>query len=412
MSKEALELLEKTGRDFEQFKASNDERLKELESRKGTAEHEEKLSEINDNLDAAGKRLKELDSLKSANDDLEKRFEALELKQNRPGKTGGASKEAEEYRGIFVDDWMRRGRQESELQTRAGSVGSDPDGGYTVPETVDSNIIQLLRDDNIMRRYAGVMNVTTEEYKQLVNVGGASSGWVGETDDRLETDSPSVDQFTPSFGELYAEPATTQKLLDDSVFDVEAWYASEVAEQFALMEGGAFWVGNGVNKPKGLLSYTTAATADAARAYGTIQHRESAQAGVIGADDIIDLTYDLKAGYRNNAMYFTNTTALRSIRKLKDTDGNYLWQRSLEMGQPSMLNGYGIDVDDSIPDVATGTLSLAFGDMRRAYKILDVRGIRTLRDPYTKKPYVKFYTTKRVGGGCANTQAVKLLKIA
>ena len=411
MSKEALELLEKTGKDFEQFKSTNDARLKELEAKSGTAERDEKLSKINDSLDAAEKRLKELDGLKSQSEALEQRLESFELKQNRPGTTGGASKEDQQYRDTFVDDWMRRGRQQHELETRAGSVGSDPDGGFTVPEMLDTNIIELLRDDNIMRRYASVMAVTSDEYKQLVNIGGAGSGWVGETAARAATASPSVAQFAPSFGELYAEPATTQKLLDDAVFDVEAWYADEVAKQFALMEGGAFWTGDGTNKPKGLLAYTTAATGDATRAYGTIQHRETATAGVIGADDVIDLTYDLKAGYRNNAMYFTNTTALRSIRKLKDTDGNYLWQRSLEMGQPSMLNGYGIDVDDSIPDVATGTLSLAFGDMSRAYKILDVRGIRTLRDPFTNKPYVKFYTTKRVGGGCANTQAVKLLKI-
>lgn len=409
---EAKKLLEKMSSDFEEFKATNDSRLSDLEKQKGIAEYEEKISKQNDAIDAAEKRLKELEASQKASAELEKRMDEIELRNNRPGKTGQPSKEAEEYRSVFVDDWMRRGRGEDELETRAGSVGVDTDGGYTVPDNLDTTIIELLRDDNIMRNHATVMTVSNEEYRQIVKVSGVTSGWVGETDPRGDTTSPKVDQFKPKFGELFAQPATTQKMLDDSAWDVEAWYAQEVADEFADQEGAAFWVGDGINKPLGLLAYATSVDADATRAYGTIQHRETALAGVIGPDDVIDLAFDLKRGYRNNAMYFTNTTALRSLRKLKDSDGQYLWQRSIQLGTPSTLNGYGIDVDDSIPDVATGALSLAFGDMRRAYKILDVRGIRTLRDPYTQKPYVKFYTTKRVGGGCANTAAVKLLKVA
>lgn len=405
-------LLEEQGRDWQEYKRENDQRLKALEASKGTADFDQKLASMDQSMQRTAEQLKQIDSEKQAREALEQRLDAIELKGGRLGATAATAREAEEYRGAYTA-FMRKGDERAieALQTKAGNVATDSEGGYAVPDGLDTTVLQLLRDSNPMRQVATVMQVSNEAYRQIVNVNGAAGGWVGETDARPQTDSPKLDEFKPAFGELYANPAATQKLLDDAFFDIEMWYASEIAQTFAEKEGDSFVNGNGTNKPKGLLAYTTAATDDKTRAYGTLQHIATAAAGSITYDDLISISYALRAGYRQKAAWMLNSTALSSVRKLKDDQGNYIWQPSQQAGQPSMLAGFAVVENEDMPAVASGALPIAFGDFKRAYRILDVRGIRTLRDPYTNKPYVHFYTTKRVGGGVADTRAVKLLKV-
>lgn len=387
---------------FEQFKAANDERLKQIEA-KGHADPllEAKVDKINAAISALET---EITALKSTN------------------AGGGLSAEDQtraEYRNAF-GVFARRGEIQAALST-----GSDPDGGYSVPIEVDRSIIQLAINDVPMRRLANIITVGTPNYTKLVDKMGLTSGWVGETDARTETGTPSLAALTPFWGELYANPAATQQMLEDSFFDVEAWLAASVNEKFSIDENTAFTTGNGTAKPKGILAYTTATTADATRAFGTIQHVVSgaaadfatASATVSPADALVDLVYSLKAAYRQGAVLMMNKLTLAKVRKFKDAvDGEYIWTpataEGIASGQAGTLLGYGVVENEDMPDVGAGALSIAFGDFKRAYTIVDRVGTRVLRDPYTNKPYVHFYTTKRVGGFLADSNAIKLLKIS
>ena len=412
MSKTAEQLLEELGNNFNEFKETNDKRLAKIEKSEGISELEEKLGKVNEDLDAKGDKLKELEKVKAANDELKERFDQMEAKGNRPGSDKGDG-QSDEYKDAFLSGFMRKGKDEAllELKSGTGYQGSDPDGGYAIPDGMDETILQLLGNQSQMRRLSTVMPVGQARYSQIVSAGNAGAGWVDEVDARPETTNPTLDKFTPMFGELYANPASTQHLLDDGFFDVEAWYNDEISQVFAEKEGEAFVMGTGVNQPKGILSYATAATADNVRPYGTIEEMSSATAGAIEGDDLIDLTYKLRAGYSAGAQFLMARTTVAAVRKLKDNEGRYLWQQSLILGEPSTLAAFPVAEEESMPAVAAGAFAVAFGDFKRAYKILDVRGIRMLRDPYTNKPYVHFYTTKRVGGGVSNTQAIKLLKV-
>ena len=300
------------------------------------------------------------------------------------------------------------------------STGSDPDGGYAVPSKIDSEIEKLLLNDVPMRRVCNVIKTDTPNYQKLVNKGGTASGWVDETEARPETGTPQLAAITPFWGELYTNPAATQRMLDDAMFDVASFLAEGVNDEFALQENAAFLTGNGVKKPKGLLSYSTSTDADATRAFGTLQHVVSgdaagfktATATVSPADCLIDLMHAVRAVYRNNATWMMNSATAAIVRKFKDLDGNYIWNRNLIIGQPPTLLGYPVVENETMPDVGAGALAIAFGDFRRAYTIVDRIGTTVLRDPYSNKPYVHFYTTKRVGGFLCNSQAVKLLKIS
>ena len=218
-----------------------------------------------------------------------------------------------------------------------------------------------------MRNLANVITVGGAEYKKLFNLHGAGSGWVGETDARPETNTPQLAQLTPYMGEIYAYPQATQTMLDDVFFDVEGWLAEELATEFAQQEGSAFITGNGTKKPRGFLDYPTATTEDGTRAFGTIQYRESAVTSEIGFDDIIDLEYDLKEGHLANAVFLTKRSTVRVLRKIKDNDNNYLWQNSLQAGQPATLNGYPLRTDPGMPAMAAGALAVAFGNFRSLY---------------------------------------------
>ena len=312
-----------------------------------------------------------------------------------------------------VNGFLRgtRGAEAALLQA-AVSVGSDPAGGYAVPETLDLSIERYERDNAPMRGVCNVMTLSNENYQKLVSLGTAGSGWVGETQARSETSTPTLAALSPYFGEIYAEPKSTQKALDDMAINVEGWLAEEVGIEFAEQENDAFTRGNGVLKPKGILGYTLSTDVDGTRAFGSIQKVLSGSSGAFVADKLIDLVHALKRGYRTNAQWMMSNLSLAAVRKLKDGQGNYLWQPDFSAGGSGTLLGYSVTENDDMPDPAADANAAMFGDFRRAYTIYDLRGVRVLRDDLTSKPYVKFYTTKRVGGMLTQDRAVKVLTLS
>lgn len=332
-----------------------------------------------------------------------------------PGTLGSDQPVNREYTEAF-NAFARGGSINASLQS-----GSDPNGGYAVPTEIDKQIIKLAGNEVPMRRVANVIPVSTPNYTKLVDKKGTASGWVGETESRPETDTPQLAALTPFMGEIYANPAVTQTLLDDAMFDVEAWLAESCVEKFSEDENTAFTSGNGILKAKGFLAYPAAATTDATRAFGTLQYVPSgnasgfvaASATVSPADCLVDLIQSVKAAYRNGAVFMMNSLTLGTVRKFKDAvNGQLIWQPSLIAGQPATLLGYPVVENEDMPAVGAGAYPIAFGNFKRGYTIVDRIGTRVLRDPYTNKPYIHFYTTKRVGGFLADSNAIKLLKIA
>ena len=388
---------------FEQFKAANDERLKQIEA-KGHADPllEAKVDKMNEGITAMEAK-------------IQARIDDVEAKANRPGAGMSAEEQAKaEYKSAF-NAFARKGDFQAAL-----SVGSDPDGGYSVPIEVDTNILQLERNAVTMRRLANVVTLGTPNYTKLVNKHGATYGWVGETDARTETSTPSLAALTPFWGEIYANPGATQQMLDDASFNVESWLSSELASDFAAGENAAFITGTGILKPKGILAYGIATTADATRAFGTLQYVKTAEAAAFKAssatfnptDNLIDMQTALKPVFAGNATWLMNSSTLGTIRKFKDAiNGIYVYQPSMVAGVPSMLLGKPVEIDEDMPSIAANALPIAYGDFKRGYTIADRIGTRVLRDPFTNKPYVMFYTTKRVGGFLADSNALKILKV-
>ncbi len=392
---------------FESFKTANDERLKQIED-KGFSDPllEAKVDTINAALDVAVAENKKM-------------VEDLEAKFNNIGLNGvlltDDEKAAQEYSNAFAG-FMRKGAINDALST-----GSDPDGGYAVPIEVDKNIMQLERDAVTMRRLATVESLSTEDFTKIVNVGGVNSGWVGETDSRPETDTPTLKVIKPSWGELYANPAVTQKMLDDAFFSIEGWLSRELSMEFADRENEKFLTGDGTVSPRGILDYTLALTADSARAFGSLQYVKTGKAAdfiaptatASPADCLIDIQQSLQTAFRGNAKWLMNSATVGVVRKFKDyANGAYIWQPGIKEGEPNTLLGKAIEEDENMADVGAGALSVLYGDFKRGYTICDRIGTRVLRDPFTNKPYVHFYTTKRVGGFVTDSNALKVLKVS
>jgi len=277
------------------------------------------------------------------------------------------------------------------------------------PDT-SGRIVQRVFETSPMRAYASVQVISTDALEGLFDLNEASSGWVGETDARAETNTPQIGKWRIPVHELYARPHATQKLLDDASINMEAWLAAKVADKFARDESAAFVNGNGVNRPRGFLTYGAGTTLP-----GQIEQLPTGASGAFaaapnGGDVLVDALYSLKAPYRANAVWAMNRSVLRAVRKLKDSDGAYLWQPGIQAGQPSAIMGYPVASFEDMPNLGANSLSIAVADWREAYQIVDRVGIRTLRDPYSSKPYIQFYTTKRVGGDVVNFEAIKLIR--
>ncbi|MGN6156869.1 MAG: phage major capsid protein, partial [Devosia sp.] len=327
------------------------------------------------------------------------------VERARPRLEGGHAGDRDEYKDAFAA-YVKRGEE------KALSIGSNPDGGYVVPVETDKQITDLMTAISPIRSIASVRQVSTSTYKKPVTITGPAVGWVAETASRPETDSQTLDALSFPTAELYAMPAATTAFLDDAAVDVGQWIADEVNIAFAQQEGAAFVNGDGTNKPKGFLQATT--IADASWAWGKLGYLATGVSGDLPASDksdvLIDLVYALKAGYRQNASWVMNRRTQAVLRKLKDDSGNYLWQPAATADGRATLLGFPLVEAEDMPDIGANSLSIAFGDFRRGYLIVDRQGVSVLRDPYSAKPYVLFYTTKRVGGGVQNFEAIKFLK--
>ena len=310
------------------------------------------------------------------------------------------------------DGFVRSGAT-IEMKAFTGVTGDA--GGYAVPKEIDAAIGATLTAASPIRQIANVVQVGSAGYRKLVTTGGTPSGWAGETEARGSTASPVFNEIAPPTGELYANPSASQAMLDDALFDVEGWLAGEIAAEFAKAEGAAFVNGSGVNRPKGFLQAPNAASGDGARAFGTLQYLPSGAAGDFpanAAERLIDLVQSLRAPYRQGAAFVMNASTLARIRKFKTNEGQFLWTPGLAGGQPATLLGYPVVEAEDMPDVAAGSLSIAFGNFRHGYLIAERSETSILRDPYTNKPFVTFYATKRVGGCVSNSEAIKLMKFA
>lgn len=340
---------------------------------------------------------------------LEASFEAVTMTGaiERPVLAG-----AIEPGGAAFENYMRSGAA-IEMKAFTGLTGDS--GGYAIPKEIDAQIDATLKSISPIRGVANVVKIGTAGYRKLVTTGGAPSGWAAENAARPETATPTFVEIAPPMGELYANPSASQAMLDDAAFDVEAWLSGEIAMEFAKAEGAAFVSGSGTNRPKGFLTYATSASTDATRAFGTLQYVASGAAGDFGTnpqDKLIDLIQSLRGPYRQGAVFVMNAATSGRIRKFKTADGAFLWTPGLTMGQPATLLGYPVIEAEDMPDVAANSLSIAFGNFKMGYLIAERSETAILRDPYSNKPFVNFYATKRIGGCVANSEAIKVMKFS
>lgn len=415
---EAAAMIATFNKTFADFKVENDTRLKELEKGINDPIQADKVNKINVSLDEVRAEITKIMEKFAANDlagsgatsDIQAQAKAF-------SKTVGHDVSAEDL-GKYangLDAYMRVGaenRRFSDVRNLM-EVGSDPAGGYTVTPDMSGRIIKKIFETSPARQLFSVMSIGTDAVEGLIDRDDLDTGWVGEKQARPETGTPDLGKWRIDVHEQYAMPKVTQKLLDDSSFDIESWLSARVADKFARVENTATFSGDGVNKPRGILTYTTAATADATRAWQVFEHIASGgTAGITNTDFLINLVMALKAAYRTGANWTMNRKTLGYIRTLKDGNGNYLWQPDFGQRQGGTLLGYDIVEAEDMPDIASNALSVGFGNFKAAYQIVDRMGIRVLRDPYTEKGFVKLYTTKRIGGDALDFDAAKFMKFS
>jgi HK97 family phage major capsid protein len=387
-------------RTFEAWRETNEVRLGEIETRlSADALTEEKLSRLDQALESAQRTL-DAAALRAARPALER------------GEAGRPVGERQ-HKAAFAH-YVRAGDGAAlrAIETKALSAGSGPDGGFLVPMPAEREILRRMTQISPIRAIASVRETATAVYKKAYSTTGPAAGWAAETAARPQTASQIIADLSFPTMELYAMPSATQTLLDDAAVDVEAWIADEIETVFAEQEGAAFVTGDGVTRPQGFL--TPPKSTMAAWSWGRLAYVPTGVAGAFPAanasDILVDLVYALKAGYRQNARFVLNRRTQAEIRKFKATTGEYLWQPPAAPGQPATLMNFPVVEVEDMPSIATDSFALAFGDFRRGYLVVDRIGVRVLRDPYSAKPYVLFYTTKRVGGGVQDFDAIKLLK--
>lgn len=346
-------------------------------------------------------------------EDINARVAALTVGGDGPG---GNFREHSEGRRAFTE-FLRTGNPQAGMRE-----SGDPDGGYAVPTTVDATIQNQLIEFSPLRAWATVITLGAGAgtYSFLVNRRGAASGWVGEEEARPATDTAKLGAITPPEGEVYANASITQWLLDDSNFNLDQFIRDNILDEFAVQEGEAFVSGVGLKQPRGFLNYDKSTDVDADRAFGTLQYVPTGVASALsdsthnGVDALYDVLYSLRPSYRAGpgVGWMMNSTTAQALSKLKDGDGRYLWEPGLREGTSDRLLGFPVALDENMPSVGANAFPVAFGNWRRGYRIVDRLGTRLLRDPYTNKPKVMFYMTKRVGGAVADSNAIKLLKVA
>ena len=431
---EIKNLIEAQGRAWEEHKKTNDQLIAAKADGKAVGDLEQKLVKIGEEMDKLSESKKMIEDFMAkmtapgARSEDDKAADAeckafnvmVRAEFQSKGKTIPAALDVDGYKqyksgffklvsGVTIDSL-------SADERKALVAGSDPDGGYLLPESTVGRMVSKIYEQSTMRQLATVQTISTDKIEGIIDNNEADAGWVSELGARSDTNTPQLGKYEIQAHEMYAMPKISQKLIDDSSTDVESWLAGKVADKFARVEGTAFTTGNGVGKPRGLFSYTTAATADDTRAWGTFEHVKTGANGdftTTKADPLLDLIGAFKDAYLQNASFLMRREARTKIRKLKGaTSDLYLWEPGLAAGTPDRLMGYPVKIDQYVPALATDSLSLALGDFKEAYTIVDRIGVRTLRDPFTAKPYVVFYSTKRTGGGAINFEAVKFLKFA
>lgn len=388
------------------------------------------MTEVKNILEAQGVAFKNWSEKQSDRLNLlEGALEELQKKANRPqvGGSGGtyAPMSGEERKSFDLGvRALLAGDKEKAyglfVQAKAMNTGSGPDGGYVVHTQFSNGVTKAMAEISPLYRLARVIDLDpgNDSFEEPIDSEQAEGGWVGEQQSRDDTDTPPLKMFSTQLHELYAMPKATQKLIDTSSMDIMGWLQEKVGETFGVMEGTAYHTGDGIARPRGFLAYDTATTADATRAWGTIQYIATGQSGAFAtpsatvspADKLIDLTMSLRKQYRAGAVWLMNSNTAGAVRKFKDAEGRFVWTDSIVAGQPPTLLGYPVEIDEEMPDINANSLSIAFGNFKRAYTIIQKPGIKFLPDPYSSKPHVLLYAYRRVGAGLNNSQAVKLLK--
>ena len=346
----------------------------------------------------------------------EERMTMLDRKMTLPARTplaGAVETGAPHQKALHA--YIRNGDDDGlrglELESKALSAAVNSDGGYLVDPQTSDRVKSVLNATASIRAIASVVQVEATSYDVLVDHADVGAGWATETGAVSETDTPQIDRITIPLHELSALPKASQRLLDDSAFDLEGWLAGRVADRFARAEAAAFVSGNGIDKPRGFLTHAT--IDNDIWVWGSLGTVPTGADGAFdGADAIVDLVYALGAAYRARAVFVMNSKTAGAVRKMKDNDGRFLWSDGLAAAEPARLLGYPVLIAEDMPDIASGSHAIAFGDFAAGYTIAERPDLRVLRDPFSAKPYVLFYATKRVGGDVSDFAAIKLLRFA
>jgi len=343
----------------------------------------------------------------------EERIAMMDRKMTLPARSplGGAIEQDAPHKKAF-DAYLRNGDDDGlrglELDGKSMSTAVNSDGGYLVDPQTSERVQSVLNSGASIRAIAAVVQVEATSYDVLVDHADVGAGWATESGAQTETDTPQIDRITVPLHELSALPKASQRLLDDSAFDIEGWLAGRIADKFARAEAAAFVSGDGIDKPTGFLSHP--AVDNDIWSWGNLGYVPSGTNANPEADAIIELVYALGAAYRKNAVFVMNSKTTAKVRKLKDTDGRFLWSDGLAAGEPARLMGYPVLVAEDMPDPATDAMAIAFGDFSAGYTVAERPDLRILRDPFSAKPHVLFYATKRVGGDVSDFAAIKLMK--
>lgn len=414
--------IDQTATAFEEFKKVNDQRLEALKSG-----NESKAKELDLKLGKIDADIKAATEIKAAFERetafLRERVEELEAKRMNPGQTA-VEKVRGEYKSAF-EGWIRsRGqsmdheRQMADAAKKAAefkdvTIGSGAGGGFGVPEEISREIEKHELKFSPVRSLVKVVRAGSSDYKELLAINGATSGWVGESGSRTATTTPTLREIAPTFGELYAYPQASEWSLDDVFFNVENWISESVAESFAVAEATAVLSGNGTNQPTGMLNSAPTAVSDetATRAAAVYEFIANVDAGLaLLPDRLIDTMYKLNSAYQMGAVWAMNSTTAGGVRKLKDTTNQYLWQPSLIVGQPDTLLGKPVSIWEQMASIANNAHPIAYGNFRRAYVLAERVGLRITRDNVTNVGFVKFYVRRREGGIVLNNNALKFIK--
>jgi len=404
---ELKEMIEEMGRTYKAHMDENEKRLAGIE--KNGFESAEMAAK----LDTISADLTKLEGQKARLDQIEAALNRNELGAGPEDQLKKATAEHCEKFNLWTRKGIDSGLKELQIQAKLSTL-ADEDGGFLLPEEVDKNITRIMGVDSAMRTLAQVQNVGARTYKKFVSVGGSTAGWVGAEEKGTEKGTPKLKQLEFPVHTIESEPLIAQEMLDDSDFNVEQWLMNELGVEFSEEEADAFINGADVNKPSGLLSYDT--VDNASYAWGKLGFTKTGVNGGFHAttagNNLMDFMATLKSGYHSNSTFIMDGVTLSKVRQIQNSAGDYLLQANFTAGEPPAILGRPFAVDDNMPTMATDSFSLAFGDFRRGYLITQRQGTRVLRDDLTDKPNVKFYSTRRTGGGVQNFEAIKLLKFA